>query len=242
MQPVGQHPIITRLMRGAFNKRPPQPRYSITWDVCKFTLYNSSMGENHSLSLKSLSLKLVILLALTRPSRSHDLSNLDLRCIKILPDGVEFKSNSLAKQSRPAAPFVFPAFTTDKNLCPKEALSEYVSRTESFRGTGSDRKTKLFLSYIKPHSPISSSSIARWILAMLSLAGIDASSFKAHSFRSSSVSAAASAGVSTNQVMEAADWSSESVFQRFYYKPSSVNAVGVSVLSCTPTDSLQKSR
>ena len=243
--PVGQHPIITRLMRGAFNKRPPQPRYSITWDVCKVTLYISSMGENHSLSLKSLSLKLVMLLALTRPSRSHDLSNLDLRCMKILPDGVEFKSNCLAKQSRPsrpAAPFVFPAFTTDKNLCPKEALSEYVSRTESFRGTGSDRKTKLFLSYIKPHSPISSSSIARWILAMLSLAGIDTSNFKAHSVRSASVSAAASAGVSTNQIMEAADWSSESVFQRFYYKPSSVNAVGVSVLSCTPTDSLQTSR
>ena len=68
-------------------------------------------------------LKLVMLLALTRPSRSHDLSNLGLRCMKILPDGVEFKSNSLAKQSRPsrpAAPFVFPAFTTDKNLCPKK--------------------------------------------------------------------------------------------------------------------------
>ena len=72
--------------------------------------------------------------------------------MKILPDGVEFKSNRLAKQSRPsrpAAPFVFPAFTTDKNLYPKEALSEYVSRTESFRGTGSDRKTMqaLFVLY-----------------------------------------------------------------------------------------------
>ena len=111
-----------------------------------------------------------MLLALTRPSRSNDLSNLDLRCMKILPDGVELKSNGLAKQSRPsrpAAPFVFPAFTTDKNLWPKEALCEYVSRTESFRGTGLNRKTKLFLSYIKPHNPISSSSITRWILAML---------------------------------------------------------------------------
>ena len=77
---------------------------------------------------------------------------------------------------------------------------------------------------------------------MLSLAGIDTSSFKAHSVRSTSVSAAASAGVSTNQIMEAADWSSESVFQRFYYRPSTVNAVGVSVLLCTLTDSLQTSR
>ena len=62
---------------------------------------------------------------------------------------VEFKSNGLAKQSKPsrlAAPFVFPAFTTDKNLCAKEALSEYVSRTEPFRGTGSNKKTNLSIS------------------------------------------------------------------------------------------------
>jgi len=203
------------------------------------------MGDNHSLPLKSLSLKLVILLALSRPSRSHDLYNLDLRYMKSLPDGVEFKPSSLAKQSRPSKPaasFVFPAFPADKNLCPKEALLEYVSRTESYRGSGSERKTKLFLSYIKPHNPISSSSIARWILAILGLAGIDTNKFKAHSTRSASASAAASAGVTTNQIMEAADWSSSSVFQQFYYKPTNSNAVGVSVLSAAPTGSLQTSR
>ena len=64
---------------------------------------------------------------------------------------------------------------------------------------------------------------------MLSLAGIDASRFITYSFRSASVSAAASTGVTTNQIMEAADWSSESVFQCFYYNPSSVNGIGVSV-------------
>ena len=213
---MGQHPTIIRLLKGAFNQRPPRPKYSITWDVSIVTRYITSMGENRSLSLKLLSLKLVVLLALSRPSRSHDLSNPDLRYIKLLPDGLQFKPSSLAKQSRPSkpnAPFVFPAFPADKNLCPKEALSEYVSRTESYRGTGSDRKTKLFLSYIKPHDPISSSSIARWILAMLSLAGTDTNNFKAHSVKSASASAAASAGVTTNQIMEEADWSSESVFQ-----------------------------
>ena len=119
--------------------------------------------------------------------------------------------------------------SADKNLCPKEALLEYVSRTESYRGSGSD-KTKLFLSYIKPHNPILSSSIARWILAILSLAGIDTNKFKAHSIRSASALAAASAGVTKNQIMEAADWNSSSVFQQFYHKPTNSNAVGVSML------------
>ena len=76
---------------------------------------------------------------------------------------------------------------------------------------------------------------------MLKLAGIDTDTFKAHSVRSASTSAAASVGLTTNQIMEAADWSSESVSQRFYYRPTQSNQVGVAMLSTEPTDSLQTS-
>ena len=125
---MGQHPTIVTVMKGAFNQRPPPSKYLVTWDVPIVTRYISSMGDDHFLLLKSLSLKLVILSTLSRPSRSHDLCNLDLRYMKSIPDGVEFKPSSLAKQSRPSKPaasFVFPAFLADKNLCPKEALLEY---------------------------------------------------------------------------------------------------------------------
>ena len=30
---VGQHPMITRLVKGAFHSRPTLPRYTHTWDV-----------------------------------------------------------------------------------------------------------------------------------------------------------------------------------------------------------------
>ena len=30
---VGQHPLVTRMLKGAFNERPPLPRYSTFWDV-----------------------------------------------------------------------------------------------------------------------------------------------------------------------------------------------------------------
>ena len=168
-------------MKGIYNKRPPLPRYTHTWDVSKVTSYISSLDDNVDLSLKVLSFKLVMLLALTRPSRSSDLSSLDLRYLKLLPDGIQFNPSELAKQSRPSklmAPFLFPAFPSDTKLCPRVTLQSYISRTESFRGTGPDRKSKLFLSYIKPHNPISSSSIARWIRFMLDLAGIDTTTFK----------------------------------------------------------------
>ena len=58
--PISQHPTIARLMKGAFNNRPPQPKYSSTWDVFIVTTYICNLGENSSLSLKTLSLKLVL--------------------------------------------------------------------------------------------------------------------------------------------------------------------------------------
>ena len=77
--PVGQHPVITRLMKGIYNSRPPQPRYSSSWDVAKVTGHLRGMGPNPELSLKQLILKLVILMALVEASRSSELAALDLR-------------------------------------------------------------------------------------------------------------------------------------------------------------------
>ena len=30
---IGQHPLVVRLMKGAYKERPPKPRYDHTWDV-----------------------------------------------------------------------------------------------------------------------------------------------------------------------------------------------------------------
>ena len=48
---VGQHPLVTRLLKGAFNDRPPLPKYTSTWDVQVVLDYLHSLGENESLSL-----------------------------------------------------------------------------------------------------------------------------------------------------------------------------------------------
>ena len=49
-------------------------------------------------------------------------------------------------------------------------------------------------------------------------AGIDISIFKAHSVRGAASCAAAGAGVTSKDILDAADWSSEGTFQRFYYR------------------------
>ena len=67
----------------------------------QYYTYISSWGNNDSLSLKQLSWKTAMLLALTRPSRSADLSHL-MKQYK--PEGVTFRPSSLAKQSRQGKP------------------------------------------------------------------------------------------------------------------------------------------
>lgn len=66
---VGEHPLVSRSLKGAFNQHPPELE---------------NMGENSKLSLQELTLKLVILLCLIRPSRSSDL---DLNFSQYIPEG-----------------------------------------------------------------------------------------------------------------------------------------------------------
>ena len=85
---VGQHPIITRLIKGVFNVRPPIPRYSNTWDVQRVLNHMESLGKSESLPSKAVTLKTVFLLAITRPSRLADLSQLDTSRMRSGVNGV----------------------------------------------------------------------------------------------------------------------------------------------------------
>ena len=233
--PVGQHPLVTRLLKGVFNLRPPTPRYSSTWDVQQVLNYLGALGKAETLSLKHLSLKTVFLLAVTRPSRSADLSQLDATKVRFENSGMSFTPTSLAKQSRQGKPitdFYFPSFSSNPSLCPVATVRQYIATTQPLRGT----ETKLFISYIKPHKPVTSSTIARWLRATLDQAGIDSTVFGAHSTRGASASAAARGGVTTEDILRAANWSSESVFQKFYHKEVDRAAYGRAVISSVQSE------
>ena len=96
---VGKHPMISRLLKGAYHVRPPLPQYAATWNVQVVLQYIEGLGPSGSLSLKLLTFKLVMLMALTRPSRSADLASLQLDRRRYKPEGVAFLPASLAKQS-----------------------------------------------------------------------------------------------------------------------------------------------
>ena len=101
---VGNHPTVTQLLQGVFNSRPPQPRYAAFWDVGVVIQHIKGLGANKDLSLKHLTTKTAMLLALTRPSRSADLSKLNLQMRSFKSNGVVFRPVHLAKQSRSSKP------------------------------------------------------------------------------------------------------------------------------------------
>ena len=96
----------------------------------------------------------------------------------------------------------------------------------------------LFLSYIKPHGPVTSTTLARWVKSTLAQAGTDTTKFKAHSLRSASSSAAYEAGVALPDIMDAADWSTVSTFTKFYHKPVCKSYFAKAVLGQTEQRSL----
>jgi len=67
---------------------------------------------------------------------------------------------------------------------------------------------------------VSSSNIARWLKVFLENAGVDTSKFQARSVRAAATSKACLSGLTVEDVLKAADWSSEGVFQKFYYRPT----------------------
>ena len=186
------------------------------------------LGPSNSLTLKHLTFKLVMLFGLTRPSCLADLVTLQLDRRHYKLEGVPATLAKQSSQGRVLREFFFPSFPHDVNLCPVETLRQYESVTASLRPKDT---TRLFVAVVKPHKPVASCTITCWLRETLKLAGIDVSIFAGHSVRGASTSAAASSGVTMSDIMQAADWSSQSVFRNFYCRPSYDTTFGRAVLS-----------
>ena len=238
---IGKHPMVTRLMKGVFNKRPPLPKYTTTWSVGNVLRYLRSLGCSSDLSLKDLSYKLATLLALVTAGRSSDLVLLSVNHFTSTREGIKFVLNGLSKQSRPnhtRPPILVQKYIEDP---PIECFNTYVSRTNQFRsvdGQGLFVPAQLFLGISQPHAPIKACSIARWIKCTLSSAGIDTKKFSAHSTTGATTSKAVEGGATLTEVLQQADWSTARTFHGFYFRPSQVSSFSSAVLSSARTSKL----
>ena len=140
------------------------------------------------LDLKELSCKLVTLLALANADRASDIHLLDLQHATYREARVIFQIAGLNKTRRSGPPreVSYVRFLDCPDTCPVETLRVYEQRTQPLRGEA----TSLLVACVKPHKPVATSTMSRWIKNMLEQAGIHAN---AHSTRS----AATSTGIHT---------------------------------------------
>ncbi|KAI8512362.1 hypothetical protein Bbelb_090010 [Branchiostoma belcheri] len=135
-----------------------------------------------------------------------------------------------AQPGKSARKCFWAAFPQDRRLCAFTYLKEYLRRTSSLRKEGGGEQ-KLFISFSRPHRPVGSATLARWVKSVLGTAGVDTATFSAHSTRGASTSAATAAGVSLHSIMNAADWSRESTFLKYYRRDNNQHTFDQAVLS-----------
>lgn len=219
---AGAHPLVIRFMKGVFNLRPPAPRYTETWEVQPVLRELKSMFPLHTLTLKDLTFKLVMLMALTQAARIQTLHLLGTYGIHIEQDAISVPLTGNIKQCRPkfnVQTVKFHAYAKDISLCVCFTLQHYLARTEVLRRGFSRGADKLLLSFIKPHKGVSKDTIARWLKVMLNRSGVDTSKFTAGSVRPAAVSKAKAMAVPISCIMSKAGWSQECTFAKFYDKP-----------------------
>ena len=187
---VGQHPLVTRFLKGVFNSRPPAPKYMATWDMDKVLLYIKNLPSNEGLSFTLLSHKLAMLMALANADRCSDLAALDLDFRTFQQNWVRFVIPGLTKTRRSGPPMeaFYPSFPDETKLCPVTTLRFYEEKSKSLRKR--TQRNTLFISVRKPHKPVNPATIDHWLKNIMKSAGIDTNTFTAHSTRGAATSKA----------------------------------------------------
>ena len=226
--PVGKHPMITRLLKGVFNKRPPVKILFPTWSVKQVLVTLASWSPVSSLDLKTLTYKCLMLLALVTGKRASSLSILSCRSgyLQIGESSIALQPLGLEKTTRPGhtgGPIVIEAYNRSPEICPVFYMKAYLKRTASLRSSDS-----VFVTVNKPHGQASPTTICRWLKSVISLSGQEGSG---GSTRSVSTSTAVGRGVTIDSIVKSGDWARSKTFRQHYYKPVPVNDLQNSLLT-----------
>nr|CAH7740626.1 unnamed protein product [Callosobruchus chinensis] len=177
-------------MRGISKLRPSRPKYNCTWDPQQVIAFLGTW-ENSQISLQHLSYKVATLLALVTGQRIQTISLIRPSNLMESPSSIQILITDQIKTSN------------INKLQPEK------------RSTPNDH---LFITHKRPHKPATKQTISRWVHNTLKLAGIDTAMFKPHSVRHTSTSAARKTGTPMESIMQAAGWTNETTFTKFYQR------------------------
>ena len=229
---VSNAPTLTKLFKAFFLKRPPVRKLLPSWSLPKVleALAKPPFEPLSKASLFNLTCKTAFLLAIAsgqRRSTIHALSaasghlRWERQGVRLIPCPGFIAKNQTAS-NKPVEIFISPlsdfsSVSEDKVWCPIRALKWYLDRTKGHR-----KHDQLFLTCKEPFSPATKDTVSRWIVSAVKAAGLEAlmssSPPHAHDTRGISTSWALFAGVSQEEILKAAYWSSANSFIAFYLK------------------------
>jgi hypothetical protein len=125
---------------------------------------------------------------------------------------VHTSSNQYAQE-----PYISKSKHREKRLdCPVKALKWYVNKTQLLRGS----TQQLFITSHIPYRPAAKSTLAGWLVDVISRSGALESPGKprAHSVRALSASWAFARGLSLKEIVNTVSWRTDSTFTRVYMK------------------------
>ena len=214
---IGEHPIVCRLIKGIFHRRPPRRKMYHSWDVGK--VFEVFVAWAPPLSFKQLQRKTAFLVAMATSRRPSELAS--LRCsaafMSSSNSGLRFLPSALSKTDRDnhlGPPISVSRLDSgDKALCPVTSLEDLLSLRQSLNIA----HDYIFCQFRPPFKRVSASVFSRRLAWPLREAGISA---PPGSTRSISVSDAFARGVDLKAILSAGDWSGAQTFFRHYLRPS----------------------
>ena len=126
---ISEHPLIRRFIKGVFNIKPPEPRYTYSWDVNVVLEYFNNLCENEALDYKQLSYKLVTLLMLLAGTRVNSLTAFSCNKMSLNSYKCTFIPCKVLKHSGPNFiynPIEYNRYSANDKLCPVLLIKEYI--------------------------------------------------------------------------------------------------------------------
>lgn len=211
-RPIGEHSLIKRLMKGAFEAKPPARKKAPLWDPRK--VLQTFQQAPDPLSIKDLIHKAAFIIAIVtgkRHSELHDLKSDNVH-LTVTDSFVQFVPHKLSKTDRLnflGDPFAIAAWSQEVSLCPVRVVTDLLSRKRQLL----INHDSLFFSWDPPHPPLPLATFRNCILRSLRDAGIAATP---GSTRSTAASLAFARGATMADIMGMGSWTRPSTFLRHY--------------------------
>ena len=206
--------LLDRFMRGVEEMTPPPFRTPGVWDPSVILRYYQTQPQNGDLTLRQLTYKTAILIALASAQRVQTLTKLDIEFLTATEQAFCFVLPSRLKQTKNgrSTPDIFLPRSADPKTCVWLCVKDYLARTQDKRWF-----TEFLLITVEPFTPASTTSVSRWIRRVMEQAGVDTRVYRTHSTRAAA-SSKARKFVPIEKVLAAADWKGAVTFHSHYHK------------------------